>query len=60
MEDPVPHLKVLMCSINASGAKWCGYISISCYTNLMLALLLHKTVIVNFLMSKTVVVLEHV
>ena len=39
----IPHLKVLMCDIDASGAQWCGYVFIFCYTHLKLALLLDKT-----------------
>ena len=50
----IPHLKVLVCGINAFSSQWCGCIFILCYTHLKLALLLHKTAIVNFLMSTTV------
>ena len=50
----IPHLKVLMCGINASGAQWCGHISTSCYTHLKLELLLHKRVLVTFLLASTV------
>ena len=50
----IPHLKVLMCGINALGAQWCDYILIQCYTDLKLALLLHKTVFVTFLLASAV------
>ena len=52
----VLHLKVQMCGINFSGAQWCGYILISCYTHLKLALLLHKTEVVMFILGSTVIV----
>ena len=32
----------------ASSSQWCGCIFILCYTHLKLALLLHKTVLMNF------------
>ena len=48
------HLKVLMCGINAFATQLRGDPFILSYTNLKLALLLHKTVLVNFLMSTTV------
>ena len=38
----MPHLKVLVCGINASSSQWCGCIFILYYTHLNLALLLHK------------------
>ena len=38
----IPHLKVLVCGINASGSQWCGCTFILCYTHLNLALLLYK------------------
>ena len=38
----IPHLKVLVCGINASTSQWYGCIFILCYTHLKLALLLHK------------------
>ena len=38
----IPHLKVLMCGINASGVQWCGCIFILHYTHQKLTLLLHK------------------
>ena len=38
----MPHLKVLLCGINASRSQWCGCIFILCYTHLKSALLLHK------------------
>ena len=43
-----------MCSIYASKAQWRVYILILCYTHLNLALLLHKTVLVTFLLASTV------
>ena len=43
-----------MCGINALGVQWCGCIFMLCYTNLNLALLLHKTVLVMFLLASTV------
>ena len=49
-----PHLKALLCGINASSFQWSGCIFISCYTHLNLALLLHKTVFVTFLLGSTV------
>ena len=54
----IPHLKVLMCGINDFGAQWCGHISISCYTHLKLELLLHKIVLIMFLLASTVGDLE--
>ena len=39
----IPHLKVLMCGINASEVQWCGCIFILHYTHQKLTLLLHKT-----------------
>ena len=48
-------MKVLMCGIVAYGAHWHGYIFILCYTHLKLALLLHKTKPVTFLLASTVV-----
>ena len=47
-----------MCGINASGAQWHGHISISCYTHLKLELLLHKTVLVMFLLASTVTLMD--
>ena len=44
----IPHLKVLVCGINASSFQWCGSILKTCYTYLKLALLLHKTALVTF------------
>ena len=38
----IPHLTLLVCGINASSSQWCGFIFMSCYTHLKLALLLHK------------------
>ena len=43
-----------MCGIIAFGAQWCGYIFILYYTHLKLALLLHKTVLLTFLLASTV------
>ena len=39
----IPHLKVLVCGIDAFSPQWCGSIFMWCYTHLKLALLLHKT-----------------
>ena len=50
----IPHLKVLMCGMNACGAQWHGNIFILQYTFLKMALLLHKTALVNFPMATTV------
>ena len=44
----IPHLKVLMCGINGFSYQWFGCIYILCYNHLNLALLLRKTVLVNF------------
>ena len=52
-----PHLKVLVGGINASSSQWCGSIFIMCYTHLKLALLLHKTVLVNSPIGTTVAML---
>ena len=38
----IPHLKVLVCGINASSSQQGGCIFILCYTHLKLTLLLHK------------------
>ena len=51
----MPHLKVLMCGIIASGPQWCGCISILCYSCMNLALLFHKTVLINFPIGTTVI-----
>ena len=53
-QSNMPLLKLLMCGMNASGSQFCGHISISCYTHLKLELLLHKTVLVTFLLASTV------
>ena len=45
-----------MCGINASGIQWFGHISRSCSTHLKLELLLHKTVLVMFLLASTVLI----
>ena len=50
----VPHLKVLMCGINTSSYQWCGFTFILYYSHLNLALLLHKTALVNFPIGTTV------
>ena len=50
----IPHLKVLMCGINTSSYQWFVCIFILCYNHLNLALLLHKTVPVNFPIGTTV------
>ena len=50
----IPHLKVLMCGNNASSYQWCGFIFILYYYHLKLALLLHKTALVNFPIGTTV------
>ena len=55
-ESYIPLLKVLVCGMNAFSPKWCGYIFTLCYTHLKLALLLHKTVLVNSQRSTTVIV----
>ena len=38
----IPHLKVLVCGINASSSQCCSCIFTLCYTHLDLTLLLHK------------------
>ena len=53
-ESYIPLLKVLVCGMNTSSPKWCGYIFTLCYTHLKLALLLHKTVLKMFLLGSTV------
>ena len=50
----VHHSKVLVDGINASNSQWCGCIFLMCYTNLKLALLLHKTVLLNYPIGTTV------
>ena len=49
----IPHLKVLMCGINAFSPQWCGCIFILYYSHLNSALLLHKTVLVTYLLAHT-------
>ena len=49
-----PQLKELVSGINAYSYQWCGCIFMMCYTHLKLALLLHKTVLVNFPIGTTV------
>ena len=44
----IPH------GINALGVQWCGCIFMFCYIDLNLALLLHKTVLVTFLLASAV------
>ena len=46
-----------MCGINALDAQWCDYILILFYVHLKLSLLLHKTVLVTFLLATTVLTL---
>ena len=53
----MPHLKVLVCGINAYSFKLHGCIFMFCYTHLNLALSLHKTVLVTFLLGSTVIVI---
>ena len=53
-QSNIPHLKVLMCDINASDAQWCGHMSIFYFTHMKSELLLHKTVLVTFLLVSTV------
>ena len=48
------HLKVLVCGINAYSFQLHGFIFMLCYTHLNLAFLLHKTVLVTFLLGSTV------
>ena len=43
----IPHMKVLTCGINSSGAQLHGCIFTLHYTHLKLTLLLHKTVLVT-------------
>ena len=50
----IPHLKVLMCGIDAFSPQWCGSIFIWCYTHLKLALLLHKTATAKYILHSTV------
>ena len=50
----IPLLKVLMCGMNAWGAQQHAGIFILWYTSLKMALLLHKTALVNFPMATTV------
>ena len=37
-----PHLKVLMCGINASSAQWCGYIFIFHFSRKFLKIIIKK------------------
>ena len=50
----IPLLKVLMCGMNARGAQQHAGIFILWYTSLKMALLLHKTALVNFPMATIV------
>ena len=50
----IPHLKVLVCGIDAFSPQWCGSIFIWCYTHLKLALLLHKTATAKYILHRTV------
>ena len=50
----IPLLKVLVCGINAQGPHWNSDIFILRYTSLKMAVLLHKTALVNFPMATTV------
>ena len=49
-----PHLKVLLCGMNAREGQWHGGIFILLYTSLKIALFLHKTALINFPMATTV------
>ena len=51
----IPHLKVLMCGINAFSPQWCSCIFTLCYTHLKSALLLHKTATAKYILHSTVV-----
>ena len=51
----IPLLKVLMCGMNARGAQQHAGIFILWYTSLKMALLLHKSALVNFPMATTVI-----
>ena len=50
----IPHLKVLMCVINALGVIWWRCTFMLCYTDLNLALLLHKIALLMFLLASAV------
>ena len=43
----IPHLKALMCGINAAGAQRCGYMFTFCHAYLKMGVLLHKMEIVH-------------
>ena len=45
---------MLLCGINACSPQWCGFIFILWYAHLNLKLLLHKTVLITFLLASTV------
>ena len=49
----IPHLKVLMCGMNAQGFQRHDGIFILRYTFLKMAVLLHKTALANFPMATT-------
>ena len=50
----MPHLKVLVCGINAYSFQLHVCIFMLCYTHLNLALLFHKTELVTFFLASTV------
>ena len=50
----IPHLKVLVCGVDAPSPQWCGCIFMLCYTHLTLALLIHKTLLLIFLLASSV------
>ena len=50
----IPHLKVLVCGIDAFSPQWCGSIFTWCYTHLKLALLLHKTATAKYILHSAV------
>ena len=52
-QNCMSHLKVLVCGIDAYSFQFHGCIFMLCYTHLNLALLLHKTVLVTFLLGST-------
>ena len=50
----ISHMKVLVCGIHSYCTQWCGCILTFYYIYLKLALMLHKTANINFIMSTTV------
>ena len=50
----IAHLKGLVCGINASISQLCGCTFILCNAHLNLAPLLHKKVLLSFLLASTV------